>query len=146
MPVSIGIDPGASGGIAVIDGGSAVAYKMPNTVSGLCDLLESLPRGLIIVESVAARPGQGVASMFKFGRSFGQIEGVLMALRLPHDFVSPQVWCKAFGLRRKRDESASAWKNRHKDVARRLYPDAKITHWSADAILIAEYNRRVRQQ
>ena len=36
-----------------------------------------------IIEKVGAMPGQGVSSMFQFGRSVGMVEGVLAALQIP---------------------------------------------------------------
>jgi crossover junction endodeoxyribonuclease RuvC len=44
------------------------------------------------VERVAARPGQGVASMFGFGVSYGLLRGVLTAKLIPVTLVTPQEW------------------------------------------------------
>jgi crossover junction endodeoxyribonuclease RuvC len=37
-------------------------------------------------------PGQGVASMFKFGQAVGTISGVLAALSIPTLYVAPATW------------------------------------------------------
>ena len=136
----IGINPGSSGGIAWLVAGRAYTCKMPSTVA---DLLEVMPRGTAWIEQVHAMPGQGVTSMFTFGRNLGQIEGVLAALKIPHRYVSPAKWQKEFGLLRKsKAELIRDKKNRHKAEAQRLFPHIKITHAIADALLIAEYGRR----
>lgn len=44
------------------------------------------------MEFVAARPGQGVCSMFSFGRSTGVVIGALEASGLPYCDVTPQKW------------------------------------------------------
>lgn len=51
-----------------------------------------------VVEHVHAMPGQGVAGMFRFGTAFGQILGILQALKIPYDLVSPAKWKRDMGL------------------------------------------------
>jgi crossover junction endodeoxyribonuclease RuvC len=110
----IGIDPGKSGAIAVLDGyGEIVSiYDMPvvgNQVSGtlLCDMIddadESGPGPLAIdvvcvIEQVHSMPKQGVASSFDFGKSYGIVLGVLAGARVHTEHVTPQRWKKAMRL------------------------------------------------
>jgi crossover junction endodeoxyribonuclease RuvC len=63
-------------------------------------------------------PHQGVASTFKFGVGFGSILGVLQALGLPLEFVTPAVWKGTFNLGK--DKGAALYK------ARLLYPSADL--------------------
>jgi hypothetical protein len=42
----------------------------------------------VFIERVAARPGQGVTSMFRFGLTAGQIIGLVADLRVPYSLVS----------------------------------------------------------
>ena len=82
----IGIDPGASGAIALLVQGVLIAvHDMPTVTvernksqkrqvcpAGLSILIESLTGPYVtkaICEKVGAMPGQGVSSMFSFGRS-----------------------------------------------------------------------------
>ncbi|MFZ2109605.1 MAG: hypothetical protein WAV18_30225 [Roseiarcus sp.] len=51
-----------------------------------------------IVELVASRPGQGVASVFKFGCGFGMVPGVIAARSVPLHLVTPAKWKRHFGL------------------------------------------------
>lgn len=84
-------------------------------------------------------PKQGVASSFKFGRSYGFLIGLLTGLRIPYEFVTPQKWQKAMGCLTHGDKNIS------KAAAQRRWPNEKWTHATADAGLIAEYGRTHRQ-
>jgi len=82
-------------------------------------------------------PKQGVASTFKFGRSYGTILGVLGALSIPTIRVRPQVWKHHFGLLRQPKDASRA-------LAQRLYPDLQGLnlvkhHGRADALLLARF-------
>ena len=87
-------------------------------------------------------PKQGVASTFKFGRSYGNLEAFLIAAEIPFERVVPSVWQREFGLISKKGETKTAKKNRHKAKAQELFPSVKVTHAVADALLIAEWHRR----
>ena len=81
-------------------------------------------------------PKQGVKSMFTFGENYGHWVGVLAALKIPYNLITPIVWMKHYSPipKDKKDR-----KNYLKSVAQRLYPDSHITLATADAILIAHY-------
>ena len=87
-------------------------------------------------------PGQGVTSMFNFGKSYGNLEAFLVAAAIPFERVTPSVWQREFGLIKKKGETHTQKKNRHKSLAQELFPSVKVTHAVADALLIAEYGRR----
>lgn len=139
----IGIDPGKSGALAVIkDGGVFVGPFDERTyidVMRQCDP----ERTVACLEHVHSMPGQGVASVFKFGDNFGWIKGVLSALNIPFELVHPQKWKKEF--------SATSDKNTSIEVCRRLFPDVDLKRTErckkdhdgcAEALLLAEYARR----
>lgn len=136
----IGIDPGQSGGIAVVtDYGITECWKMPDTERDTYELLRSLflpNRSRVTIEKVGAMPGNGVSGMFKFGRSLGFLRGLVIALEFPFEDVTPQRWQKALGCLTKGDKNVS------KRKAQELFPLLKVTHATADALLIAEYARR----
>ena len=146
----IGIDPGQSGGIAWHSGESMQVEKMPETLSDLHNLLfrkiackESRycidPAKECIkayLEQVGPMPKQGVVSVFKFGRGYGNLEMALTAASIPFERVTPQKWQKAMSCMTKGDKNVS------KRKAQELFPHLKITHATADALLIAEYGRR----
>ena len=118
----IGIDPGASGAIALLVGGVLISvHDMPTVTvernksqkrqvcpAGLSLLIEGLTGPYVtkaICEKVGAMPGQGVSSMFSFGRSVGIIEGVLAAKQIPVTFTTPQAWQKQSGAAKGKDGS-----------------------------------------
>ena len=114
----LGIDPGASGGLAFfnMERGLLDVFDMPTVEvkRGGKNKREVSPAMLktiigarnvecAFVEKVGAMPGQGVSSMFQFGRSVGMIEGVLATLDIPTSYVTPQKWQKEVGARGGKD-------------------------------------------
>jgi hypothetical protein len=148
----IGIDPGLDGGIAYLPrpgGGHGIhIHDMPTVQIGtkrmvdtseLRDMLIAYGNAtLVMVEDVNAGAVKSVMSAFSFGRGYGRIEGLLVALDRPHDYVSSPTWTKAIGITR------GAKKDEHIAVAKRLFPQfGALTDGMADALLIAEYGRRL---
>ena len=140
----IGIDPGASGAIAVIyESGNVCWMKNDSTEHELADWVRDVAEAFdcsAIIEQVNAMPKQGVSSTFKFGKSFGFLIGLLTALRVPYETYRPQAWQKHMRCMTKGDKNVS------KAAAQRLWPSTKITHANADALLIAEFGRQIREQ
>jgi Holliday junction resolvasome RuvABC endonuclease subunit len=142
--ITIGIDPGKNGGIAVIDEqGHAYAEKMPETLQDLFELLNSYSVGYdgncrAYLEQVHSSPQMGVKSAFTFGNGFGHLEMALTACSIPFERIRPQAWQKVLGCMTKGDKNVS------KRRAQELFPALKITHSTADALLIAEYGRRLK--
>ena len=143
--ITIGVDPGANGGIAWITDGKACVEKMPDTLQDLWELIESIgfeapdftPYQIkAYIEQVSSSPQMGVVSAFSFGRGYGNLEMALTAAGIPFERVRPQVWQKALGCMTKGDKNVS------KRRAQELFPDRKITHATADALLIAHYGTK----
>ena len=145
--ITIGIDPGANGGIAWIDyNGKACVEKIPDTLQDLWELIcdiTSYPKSSIdgrsykaYIEQVASSPQMGVVSAFSFGRGYGNLEMALTAAGIPFERVRPQVWQKALGCMTKGNKNVS------KSKAQELFPDRKVTHATADALLIAYYGTK----
>ena len=70
----------------------------------------------------------------------GILIGLVTAAELPFEFVVPAKWQRAMGCLTKGDKKVSYRK------AQELFPHVKVTHWNADALLIAEYARRTYNQ
>lgn len=102
----------------------------------------SQDRVRVFIEQVHSMPGQGVSTTFKFGKNFGIALGVVHAIGLPLERVTPQAWKKTFVLTGK-DKDASRGK------ATELWPSMadrwkfKYQNGLSDAALIAEHARRV---
>lgn len=157
--IVIGIDPGLSGALCVLDSPYGadvdlftvvdlpvdevkVGAKIKRKLSAqlLRDMVESVTKGdyaRIFIEQVAAMPGQGVTSMFGFGRTFGVIEGVCAGLLLPVSYVQPKAWQKHCAVRGGKDGSrarACEIFPQHAHLFSRVKDDGR-----ADAALIAYY-------
>jgi Holliday junction resolvasome RuvABC endonuclease subunit len=141
-PAWIGIDPGASGAIAVVfSSGNVCGIKNDSTEHELAEWIRDLALShelAAVIERVNAMPKQGVSSTFKFGKSFGFLIGLLTALQVPFEAYTPQVWQKHMRCLTKGNKNVS------KAAAQRLWPTVKITHANADALLIAEFCRQIR--
>lgn len=139
----IGIDPGKSGCIAVIEETSSgvlvTSQKLDATDKDVSDFLDvfALRAKFCLIEKVGASPQMGVVSAFSFGKSFGFLLGILTAHKIPFEFVTPQKWQKGLGCLSGGD------KNVTKQCAQRLFPSVRFTHATADATLIAEHCRRM---
>ncbi len=143
--ITIGIDVGANGAIAWIDErGKSCVEKMPDTLQDLWELVVSISLnagtgGLGVrayLEAVSSSPQMGVVSSFSFGRGYGNLEMALTAAGIPFERVRPQVWQKAMGCMTKGNKNIS------KQKAQELFPDKKVIHATADALLIALYGSR----
>lgn len=129
--VILGVDPGASGALAWLnpDGTLAAVADMPSvdgTISGalLTQLLDQHPPvSEAWIEQVAAMPGQGVSSTFKFGRSYGAITGVLEARLTPIHYVTPNTWKRAAGLTTPKGTTVAQRKAVSRRRALDLWPD-----------------------
>lgn len=150
--IYIGIDPGKGGGIAMVNetGAVVLATKMPATEREILDVFTSwVPRGAMrevvhnerraILELVRSSPQMGVVSAFTFGQGLGALRMALTAARIPYDEVTPGKWQMAMGCRSGGD------KNITKRRAQELFPDVTVTHALADALLLAEYGRRLER-
>lgn len=144
-----GIDPGASGGLALLSpDGTVQTWKMPATERDLFEILQE-NRGShtwAVVEQVGGfikgNPAPGSA-MFNFGKGYGMILMALTALSISYEICTPQRWLKGLAIStRKKTESKTQWKNRLKGAAQRAYPTVTLTLATADALLIATYCQR----
>lgn len=147
IPVLIAIDPGDSGGIAYERDEEIVAIKLKGmTDQDLFRFLALLEPGTVFLEKVGPTPQMGVTSAFSFGGNYRAIKMACVAAGLRLEHVTPQRWQSALRLKKipggigKND---TAKKNRNKQRAQELYPQMKITHAIADALLILEYAKQV---
>ena len=155
----IGIDPGLSGGIAILDDLKIFdLFDMPIMSEGkknkrqlnsalLVSLLKENIKNneevAVVVEQVNAMPGQGVTSMFNFGQTFGAIKGICAALGLPIFFVRPSKWKKHFDLlNSSKDSSRTKVIEMYPALSNQLTKKKDVN--KSDAILIARYFSETR--
>lgn len=160
----IGIDPGLTGAIALVDGERALGvWDIPTAGEGasrtvcaplLADLLGNVldeaemrsegrteateGRLPVVMEWVSAMPKQGVSSTFRFGQAVGVLEGVVGAKHWPISRVRPHHWKTFWKLTRKEKDAARA-------LAIDVYPELahmltrKKDQGRAEALLIAGF-------
>lgn len=166
--IYIGIDPGLDGAVGVIDNTAEFPenprVQVFDTPTALVEGEKTKRKYLIpamalllkpfagrknvlaILEHVHSMPKQGVASSFCFGEGKGMWEGILAAFEIPVELVSPQRWKKEIMADQGKDKSAARFK------AMQLFPSLaellKLVKYDgrAEALLMAEYGRRLRKE
>jgi len=152
----IGIDPGSSGAAAFMASNELLHVvrfirKTPLQIAcELCDAINDVHctgEPIVYMEFTSSSPQMGVRSAHTFGRKSGQLEGMFAMLGVEPAYVPPRTWQKALGVqpsRKKMGTGNTDHKRTLRRLAEELYPDWKMTADQADAILIAEYGRRLR--
>lgn len=152
--IVLGIDPGLAGAFALL-GATTLVGDLPvfqaqhgRTAKTRAELdlhhLRALLGGVhvqhVFIERVAARPGQGVTSMFRFGEACGALYGLTVGLGLSVSFITPRAWQGFHRI----GPSPDAARQR----AVQLYPELatqfarKRDQHRADALLLAVYGRQ----
>lgn len=161
--IVIGIDPGLTGAVAVMDhNGTRAVFDLPtmpvpgagpkalvkNKIDGraLCQLLlqhcpaaEGKPRVFLEKVNTMGGANNAVQTQGSLMRSLGAIESVIECLNYPMEQVAPQSWKKQFGI--------GSDKAKALETARKLHPEAAADlkrvrdHNRAEAVLLAHYGR-----
>jgi crossover junction endodeoxyribonuclease RuvC len=151
--IIIGVDPGLTGAIALLrDGEYYDLMDMPVIAKGgsgkvkyevspvavtqyLRSKITPIDGCAAILERVNSMPGQGAATVFSLGDSFGCVRAVLAAFGSSYREVTPTVWKKHFGLSTDKEQSRA--------LASKLFPQAELHlkkhHDRAEALLMARY-------
>jgi len=148
----MGIDPGFSGALAVLDDDLNLEFvmDMPIIMVGKKRELDESKLSTIFsrwrlrpmtigIEKSQTMPNQGVVSSGRYMASYGFLRGLCVGNGLPYHLIRPQSWKKAMMPDMGKDKGASIQK------VTQLYPELRLTrvkdHGIADAILIARYLR-----
>ena len=164
--IIIGIDPGKNGGIAKIDipemnfRDPVIVEAMPDTAHELhkkladlvdLDAFSSGYHGMAYIEKISTAFWGGARNTGELMRNVGWCEMALAAHKIPFIEVPAKAWQKAVGankapaklVKNMTPSEQSAWyrqkKNHNKILAQKLFPQIKVTHAVADALLIAYY-------
>ena len=151
----VSVDPGKNGGVAVLSetGEFWGGIRTPLLQHGKRDLVDVLQIKVwlddishdeissIVLEQVNAMPGQGVTSMFNFGRHTGSVEAYALSTGKPVVWVTPQKWKGYFGL--SKDKMASLDRARLEFGNNPLWR-VKANDGIAEAALIALWSLRNR--
>ncbi len=142
-------DPGKKGGCAVLDSqlGIVAAIPMPDG-RGVFDFLVEHGPDYALLERTQSRPTDGRGGLHTFAYNAGIIEGIIIALSIPYQLISPQTWQRLMH----KDTKANDTKKKSFEALARMFPhfECKATprcttqhDGMAEAILIASYGHRV---
>lgn len=155
--IFIGIDPGVHGGIAVISDDLVYVEPMPDTDKELWQLISAYgvedirDSVYVTIEKVQGYIGKDKGqsglgrSMFTFGYHYGIAIMAVVASGITEDHfqkILPKKWQNPF-LEGYSKMTYRERKNRLREIAASLFPTIKVTLATADALLIAEYGRRI---
>ena len=107
--IYIGIDPGQTGAVAIIDSGNVSVFDAPlkkvektgkkdYDIAAMANILRPYAKKevYIVIEAVFSMTQQGVSSVFNFGRGKGLWEGIAWAFEFDVHMVTPQTWKKSY--------------------------------------------------
>lgn len=148
--IVLGIDPGLSGGLALVESGQRprllAVSDVPTTgekakrrvhVASVLDFIRSHHPDHAVIERAQAMPDQGSSSGFVYGRAVGALEACVDGLMIPSTIIESVHWKKAHAL-------IGCGKEDSRQRAIRLFPEAtsfarKLDHNRAEAALMAWY-------
>ena len=147
--IAVGIDPGKSGGIVIINSvtNECSMHKCPSTTQEMASLLRTAKNSafvdnlpiLVAIEKVHAFPTDARSAAFKFGMNYGMWLGIIGALNIPLIEVTPQMWMKSYAPLPKIKQER---KKKIKEIATEIFEDVysnenRVTYAVSDAALIA---------
>lgn len=130
MTQYIGIDPGASGALIVLNSFGEIACHKdfssnPEDYIAVLDFLKGFKDAYhykVAIESVHALPQQSTVAGFTFGKNVGMAQLVATGVSTePVQFVTPMKWKKFFNLSGK-DKTKTDFKHMSVDLARQCWP------------------------
>jgi crossover junction endodeoxyribonuclease RuvC len=149
----LGVDPGISGGLAIVEIANAAAPVLVEVIdipvigagakervdtAAIRDFIDRHKPIRALIERAQAMPRQGSSSGFKYGRAVGAIEATVALCSIPVEIIEPSAWKRHWHLPGKDKESG-------RQKALQLFPAAhgalarKRDHGRAEAALIALY-------
>ena len=148
----LGIDPGFSGALAVLDNNLQVIHYQdmpiievakkrelhePELHNIFCRFSPKYENLIVGIEKSQTMPNQGVVSSGRYMASYGFLRGLCVGMGLPYYLIRPPSWKKLMLADMPKEKGSSIQK------VNQIYPDIKLTrkkdHGIADAILIARY-------
>ena len=153
MSAILGIDPGKSGGWAVLGpAGSVLRWGRSDKLDErdladtVAELTVSWPGLYAIMERAQAFPKQGVSSVFVYGTGYGFWQGVLCANGIGYETVPARTWQTALGVANREKLPKPQHKRALIAEARRRWPELPSHSGVCDAALIACWGLRSRNE
>lgn len=159
MTVFVGIDPGEKGAIAFLEEGCQPdIWDMKDaalTAALFRDTAQRYKHPYVAIEGQGSRPSQSSVSTFSQAESFGVLKGILYALEIPFEVISPQAWKKQLRIPAGKGDTPAAKRKDGKEksmkVAEAMFPMAQLRgprngalDGRAEALLIAEAIRQIK--
>lgn len=161
----IGIDPGLTGAIAIIQDGEIYVHDMPTLaytiangktrkemdIARFSNIVRQVPAANAYVEALNGRPGRG-ATEFRIGENYGMIKASLALNGKPYNLVSPQAWKSHYGLKKLKGMTSTEFKTLSRKKAMEKFPDRarlfsrKKDDGRAEAALIALYGLELQDR
>ena len=144
-----GADPGKNGGVAilsftgeVIETFSFSTHTDTDIINFLRQVAPALYHAYIEQIPIMPREKRGVRSSFKIGFAYGGLLWAFRSLNIPVEQVLPVVWQRELKCLSRGDKKFL------KQKAQDMFPSisSQIILATADALLIAEYGRRIFQR
>jgi hypothetical protein len=166
--LALGIDPGMSGGLAVVEitqldgGGFSRRIRGANEIPVVGDakhrqvnvaevrdwlstfgkidraFMENARAMPSIPDKFGVRRGMGATSSFNYGRAVGRLETVVLMMGIPLTPIEATSWKKFFSLRGS-DKEASRQLVLHRYPSEAGLFNFKYHHGRAEAVLVAEF-------
>jgi hypothetical protein len=147
MTYVIGVDPGFKGALSVYDVNAkriVSIIDMPvlnitinkktrtridaTTLFEYVEMQKAMGVELLLMEAVGGRPKQGASSAYAFGYGVGLLYMACVAVKMPIETVTPQVWKKMMRVPGKKDADGKQGKEYDGMIVSRadeLLPDAR---------------------
>lgn len=159
LTIWVGIDPGEKGAIAFLSPEGVVDIwdmKDPALTAALFrDTAQNYSHMYVAIEGQGSRPSQSSVSTFSQAESFGVLKGILYALEIPFEAISPQAWKKQLRIPAGKGDTPLAkrkdGKKKSMEAAEAMFPKAELRgsrggalDGRAEALLIAEAIRQIK--
>lgn len=155
--VYVGVDPGQNGSIVCLDGKSINYISLATPLPTLWEWVGQLGQAdcIAVLEEQQPRPTHWFNPKTKKKESsilrstcilygnYCMVRALLTAAGAAVNEVLPKDWQRTMNIRREKGEKNTDWKNRLKAKAQQLFPKQKITLMISDALVLAEYARRI---
>jgi crossover junction endodeoxyribonuclease RuvC len=147
----LGIDPGLSGGLALVEHGARLllvdVIDVPTSgekakrrvdIAATLRFMQKVKIDHAVIERAQAMPDQGASSGFNYGRAVGALEACVQGMQIPLTIIEASAWKKAHGLIGRDKEDS-------RQRALQLFPSSaaklarKLDHNRAESALIAWY-------
>ncbi len=157
----IGIDPGLSGGIVIIDENQELVDKhiMPvikikkseyniRRIKEILDTYSIDPsKTFIVIEKAHVRPISGKRACFMNGFGFGMLQGLIEGMSFSYEIVTPQRWMKELEIPKQEGKGSILWcqrkypKERWQPTERSIKPHDGLTDSCCMAVYCYRKNR-----